>query len=87
MEVYAELTKKLFRRVEAGELRFCLPDGVQFLRRLGSRACFFECNDKEAFETLTDALDDVGISWQGSFDEEVKEVEEDLPDIATSALS
>jgi len=78
MEVYAEISRKIFNRVEAGELRFCLPDGVSFSRRLGSRSCFFECEYKEAFDILTEALDDAGIQWQGSWDG--AQVEESAPE-------
>lgn len=63
MEVYAEISKKLFRQFEEGSSDWILPDGVKLNRKHGSRACFFECDDSMS-EELTDFLDSKGVSWQ-----------------------
>ena len=63
MELYAELTNKLLKKLEEENFVFSLPEGVTLTRKQGSRCCFFECEETEE-ENLKDLLDRQGIPWQ-----------------------
>jgi len=64
MEVYAELSKKQYRRILNDEVEICVPYDVTMKNRAGSRALYFECDGKDAFESLVGGLDASGIAWQ-----------------------
>lgn len=63
-EIYAEIPKRLYGRVEDDDKFFNLPSEVTMSRKRGSRCCHFVCEGKEAKEDLTEFLDNNGISWQ-----------------------
>jgi len=56
---------------------FDLPYGVSLDRKQSSRACYFECNSKEAKEELIDILDDRGINWQDEDSDEYESKSEE----------
>jgi hypothetical protein len=64
IEVYAELSKKQYKQIQAGEAYLQVPSGVDMKNRAGSRALYFYCNDEETAELLKEGLDDSFIAWQ-----------------------
>ena len=63
VEIYAELTNKLLRKIEHEGYVFALPDGVELVRKKGSRCCLFTV-DKFDKEFLQELLDQMGMTWQ-----------------------
>jgi len=71
--IYAELSKKTLSLMDERKISIDLPDGVVMNRRLGSRSCYFICDenllDKDQKELIKDVggqLDDLGVNWQES---------------------
>jgi len=72
-EIYAELSKKMLPPMDEGQINIDLPYGVAMNRRLGSRSCYFVCDEnlsdkdqKELIKDVGDKLDEIGINWQES---------------------
>ena len=63
MEIYAELTKKQKESLDSGA-KLDLPEGVIVTRKSGSRACFFDCEDRPAYLEMIDSLEENRILWQ-----------------------
>ena len=55
-------------RADTGKLDSVLPMGVSMQRRVGSRGCYFVCDDAETTEDLLEWLDANGVSWQDNSD-------------------
>ena len=64
MEIYAELTRKLQRKLDEGDYNLHLPPNVEFRREKGSRALYIECDDEETADTVKDLLYSSGIPFQ-----------------------
>ena len=62
--IYAILTRKQYYMVTGGRATLVIPSGVSMKNKTGSRALFFECENRDLAETMEDALDVDGISWQ-----------------------
>ena len=65
-EIYAEITKKMFNRVEEYGFPFRIPSGVELRRKRNSRACYFTCANDEVTSDLVNLLDRYGINWQNN---------------------
>lgn len=67
VEIYAELNRKQFNQVQNGEAEIMVPLGVTMKNKAGSRALFFQCEDKLIARELEEGLDACYISWQENF--------------------
>ena len=68
MEIYAELSKKTFEKIQNGKVDFSLPNGVELLKHSKGRFLYFECgNEDEDIKEFGNFLDDRGINWQKSY--------------------
>ena len=56
MEIYAEINKKMLKKIEEDGTDLILPSSVKMNRKQGSRACYFEC-DKDIKNDLIGFLD------------------------------
>jgi hypothetical protein len=64
MQIYAELSKKLAKKMDDGEATFTMPDGVVLTQRHKGRFCYFECDGKYSRGALIGLLEDRGVPWQ-----------------------
>lgn len=69
MEIYAELTKKQYRKILGDEIEICIPFGTSMENVAGSRGLHFECSDYIVAKQLIDGLEASGIAWQDNDDE------------------
>lgn len=64
MEIYAELSKKLSKKMSDGIATFNLPQGVTLTQRHKERFCYFECDGDDSRLLLISLLEASGIPWQ-----------------------
>ena len=62
MEIYAEISRELQLKLDSGS-KLILPRGVEFKRKVGSRALYIEC-EEDMLEEVEDIFDNEGISFQ-----------------------
>jgi len=64
IEIYAELSRKNFQKLCAGELVMQIPVGSSIRHKAGSRGFRIICADEEIAELVQDGLTNSGIPWQ-----------------------
>lgn len=62
-EVYTELSRKQFEKIQSGDFYICIPDGVQMVNEKGSRSLYFYCEKKELLDLLIEGIEDSCLNY------------------------